>query len=206
MDITLLISILLLIGCALLIILYPLGQQQASETLNSDYTLEEYQVKYHAMLANIKELTFDHEMGKVSEQDYNILLPQLKQQAAQVRQHIGQADYPIPAELDAQLEALITQTRTKNSNGTVKNNPLFQEVEAELNMLKINQQLQQCTSCQQSLQPDDAFCRNCGQPVAQAQPEPTNLKCPQCGHATVATDAFCANCGTKILQTQDVQL
>ncbi len=97
MDATTTIIILILIGVALLLILYPLWRQTRVRAVGPEgRTLAEYETRYQASLAAIKDLMFDYEMGKVDEQDYKVLLANLKAEAAQLRRQI---DQPVPARL-----------------------------------------------------------------------------------------------------------
>jgi len=204
MDVGLTVSIVLLISGALLLILYPLWQQTRTDTKLSvtpiGQTLEEYQARYQALLAAIKDLMFDHEMGKVSTEDYQALLNKTKLEAAQVRQQIdrlSQSSEAAPAvdtSLDTEIETLVASARQESA---VQNESLLQEVDAEIETLKnlrSDGAGHTCPACGNSLHPDDAFCSRCGQPV-EPNAEPT---CPQCGFAFEPDDTFCARCGAAL--------
>ncbi len=209
MDPLLIITILILIGCTLLLILYPLWQRTQQETHPQNsapgHSVEEYEVRYQALLADIRELTFDYEMGKVSSQDYETYLPSLKLKAAEVRQLMDQSGNHIPADLDTEIEALIAQFR--NGNDPVQPQDIQQKVKAELALLKnrsmtdepilANESSPQpinCSACGIPLQADDAFCSKCGQPVPSSKAQ-AKTDCPQCGAAIQPDDAFCTKCG-----------
>jgi rRNA maturation endonuclease Nob1 len=206
-----LISIVSLVGAALLLILYPLWQQARGEAIfqinRSGQTLEEFQARYRALLAAIRDLMFDHEMGKVATEDYETLLARTKLEAATIRRQIDQLSNisaPQPnTELDAEIETLIARLRDDHR---VQNDALLPEVNAELELLKnvqVEHALQTgsiCATCGNSLQPDDAFCSRCGQsvPLPETKADLEAGVCPQCGYATQVGDAFCAQCGTSL--------
>ena len=203
MDTFTIIGSLVLVGVALVLVLYPLWQQtrlqaslQASPTAES---VEEYEARYQAQLATIKDLIFDYEMGKVSSEDYETLVTQAKLEAAKIRQEMDRlSSIPesetINATLDAEIEALISQLRQNTPAPADNNNALLHEVDAEIELLKntrpesIATTAITCLKCHNNLQPDDAFCSRCGQPAP--QPESVADTCPQCGHTIQPDDAF----------------
>src|SRR5688572_27411096 len=106
MDMIVIVVSLILIGLALFHFLYPLWQQTHHaaylEVDPTHQTLEELQIRYQASLAAIKDLMFDREMGKVSTEDYEVLLSRAKIEAARIRQQIDQLDV---AAVDAPLNS-----------------------------------------------------------------------------------------------------
>ena len=219
MDALVLIVILLLIGMSLLVILYPLWQQSRRDTVlqsqDDDLTLEEYELRYQAILASMKELIFDHEMGKVTDEDYEALLSEAKLRAAQVRQQIDTLSASEPGQLDpaldAEIEDLIAQVRQQRDQS--QNGALQQEVEAELELLKdrgpnaVAPARRACPGCGEPLQEQDNFCGRCGQPVpeAVAAAEADVPACPECGYHYEPDDAFCARCGAPLRQDAKTQ-
>ncbi len=211
MEILLIVTILLLIGTALLLVLYPLWQQTRPEAVfqqnHAGLQFEEYQLRYQAVLASIKDLMFDYEMGKVSTDDYETLLAKAKLEAAQIRQQMDRfeadasAPAPVNSRLDAQIEALIAQARNGGSAPTAS---LLKEIDAEIELLKSATGLT-CADCGAALHPGDAFCSRCGRPVTAPQPEPAAAACPQCGYAFRPGDAFCVKCGATLPQAHTVE-
>jgi DNA-directed RNA polymerase subunit RPC12/RpoP len=215
MDIVLLLTLLLLIACALLLILYPLWQQTNSKTIfqassGPGQTLEEYQAQYRAALAAIKDLTFDYEMGKVSAEDYDTLLVKSKLNAAKIRRQIdllsdiAEAE-PVDEPVDAEIEQLVASLRNGHQ---AADELLLAEVEAEIELLKQLQAVPSaisCSKCGKPVQPDDAFCSRCGQPVVQPEVKAPADACPTCGYKIKADDAFCAKCGTPLTEKEPAQ-
>lgn len=208
MDILTLIISLALGGGALALIFYPLWQQTRPEAIfrvdRSGQTLEEYQARYQAALAAIRDLMFDHEMGKVSTEDYEELLAQAKLEAAEFRQQIdrlSQREAAVESDpvLEAEIETLISQTKTGLlSNG---NETLLREIEAEVEALKDitlpgdAAAGAACPQCGTAYVVGDAFCTGCGYALAELATGPT---CPECQLPVEPDDAFCARCGTAL--------
>lgn len=199
-----------LIVIAVLLIAYPLWKQTRPEAMfkvtRTGQTLEEYQARYQALLAAIKDLMFDYEMGKVSADDYNALLEKTKQEAADVRREIDRlsqaADLDnISLELDGEIEALVVQTRQAPPADV---EALTTEVDAEIELLKTvhfsaNDNDLNCPRCGRSTHPDDVFCSGCGQPLPTLQAEQDSTDtCPQCNNEVQPNDVFCAKCGTSL--------
>jgi len=207
MDTFLIVAILLLIGVALLLVLYPLWQQTHPQTNaqlhQAGQTLDEVEARYQTALASIRELMFDYELGKVSDEDYQTLLVDTKLEAAKIRHQLDRlsasmlAD-PIDTDLDAEVETMIAQVR-QNSSGDYKS--LLKEVEVEIEQLKNlkpDSQSPLCSNCGHALNREDAFCARCGTAV-QAPISPNT--CPQCGYIHQPDDAFCARCGATLSET-----
>ncbi len=203
MDALTLVTILIFAGGALLLILYPLWQSSQGRAVGPDaqagQTLEEYQIRYEATLAAIKDLMFDHEMGKVSSEDYETLLPKTKIEAAQIRRKIDQLQQgyvesdPI---LEANLEALVAQLK----NSDLSHNSLLADVQADIDRLKqTGGDSQLCPQCDHLVDISDAFCAGCGHPMTDDVPptaDESAASCAKCGMALQPGDAFCAQCGT----------
>ncbi|MBN1994152.1 MAG: zinc-ribbon domain-containing protein [Anaerolineae bacterium] len=205
MDILTLLITLILVGGMLALVLYPLWSQ--TRPANIDYsgrTLAEDEARYQAVLAAIRDLMFDYEMGKVSREDYDTLLPQTKLEAARIRQQIdlkrGTAAPEIDPALDAEIEALIATFKGSHLND---NETLQQEVDAEIQTLKnipLKAQTGQpaCPSCGQALVVGDTFCSGCGQALANFSAKIAKNTCPHCHHPLQPGDAYCPKCGMVV--------
>ncbi len=211
MDTATIIIALSLIVVAVLLIAYPLWKQTRPEAMfkvtRTGQTLEEYQARYQALLASIKDIMFDYEMGKVSADDYNAPLEKTKLEAAAVRREIDRLSHEanldnISLEMDTEIEALIAQARQTPPADSSK---LANEVDTEIELLKTvhlaaDDDDSKCPHCGKSTQPGDAFCSGCGQalPTLQAQQVDDTDTCPQCGSEVQPNDVFCAKCGAPL--------
>ena len=206
MDALTLFISLLITGGVLAFILYPLRRQTRPETTfqpgQAGQTLEEYEARYQAALAAIRDLMFDYEMGKVSAEDYETLLPKAKLEAAKIRRQIDRLDDNIEVNLDPATETKIESLIAEFKNSELKGNEaLLREVEAEIESLKnvqLNAETSQptCPHCGKTFAIGDAFCSGCGHSLAGVKIE-QNV-CPNCGYTFQPVDAFCAKCGAVL--------
>lgn len=201
-----LIVIFMLIGAAIWLVLLPLWQRSQNRPVTRQgdspgQSLEEYQSRYLAKLAAIKDLNFDHEMGKVSTEDYEALLAKTKLEAAQIRQQLDALSSETVAEQDASLEAEIEAEVAELRRTPAADPTLLQEVEAEIQQLKtLKAELDAltCPACDKTVGIDDQFCSECGQSLTGFEDDPglsIETTCPQCGYSYEPGDAFCARCG-----------
>lgn len=199
---------LLLIAIAVTIIAYPLWRQTHPKAFTAidvapapGQTREEYEARYQATLAAIKDLMFDYEMGKLSQEDYDTLLARTKNEAAQLRRQIDRLSSDtapqITPSLDADIETMIAQARSEATTAK-ENKVLLREINAEIETLKhIPTNGTACLDCGTAYRPGDAFCSGCGGALPKAAAVPAENQCSSCGHALQTGDAFCAKCGTS---------
>lgn len=200
MDTLTIILSLVLVGGTLALVLYPLWRQPRAGTTRdaSGRTAEELEARYQASLAAIRDLMFDHEMGKVTQEDYDNLLTKSKLEAAQIRRQIDQmnqqTDIELDPNIDAEIEKLVAQLKNSPVNG---NEALLKEVDKEIEILKHAQHdTLTCPNCGSIAQVGDAFCSSCGQSLENVKVDENS--CPKCGTAIEPDDAFCAKCGTEL--------
>ncbi len=116
-------------------------------------TLEELYAQRDALYRSIKELEFDYRVGKLTDEDYQRFVGQLKRQAADVLRRIDQvkeAQATIRQRLEAQIQALRhggagSRAAVVPETGGVK--PRF------------------CPQCGAPVRPGDKFCSQCGAPL-----------------------------------------
>ena len=199
MDTLTIILSLVLVGGTLALVLYPLWRQPQTRPARdaSGRTAEELEARYQASLAAIRDLMFDHEMGKVTQEDYDHLLTKSKLEAAQIRRQIDQMsqnEVDVDPNIDAEIEKLVTQLKTSPAN---ENESLLKEVDKEIEILKHAQHdTLTCPNCGSIAQVGDAFCSSCGQSLENVKIN-ENI-CPECGASIEPDDAFCAKCGTEL--------
>ena len=212
MDTLTWISSFLLVGGALVLVLYPLWRQSRQMISAADdqtgQTLEEAEVRYQVALQAIRDLMFDYELKKVSTADYEALLAKTKLEAAHIRRQIDQLNQhtEIAPNLEADIEKLIAQVR----NGALhrEDNLLQREIDSEIEQLKTvglesSPTTRSCPNCDAAISTEDAFCSRCGQPLTPNINEEVELDqdvCPSCGFELQPDDAFCAQCGASVSQ------
>lgn len=155
----------ILVGLAMLIGVIPfvlsplLGKRRTNQTLFEEIEEDSVEVQHQNTLLALRDLEFDHQVGKVGDEDYNGLRATLMIQAAASLE----ARQKVDAELDARLEEAIRLRREKQSKERV------------------------CSNCSTPLDTTDRFCRVCGEPVESTCPKcsgkmlPGDLYCNTCG-------------------------
>lgn len=156
------------IGAVVWPILRPPRPDLANVPANQE--LAELTAKRDAALRAVKDLEFDYQTGKVSQEDYVVYERTLKAQAVTAIQavdtyqsHQQDSMAAARAELDTALEAQIAALRrTPRTNGHTATTPAAAVAAAEAG--------------------DDG----------------SATFCPQCGQGVHAGDRFCAHCGTTL--------
>ncbi len=150
----------------------------------------ELEARREALYAALKDLEFDHEMGKLSAEDYAALRERYTVQAVAVLQ---------------QLDALAAEEPPVVGQGDAAAGPEV-EVSAEKEMEREVAALRQatktraplvCPVCRRACQPGDTFCAGCGASLADV----SEGRCPECGAEYVAGDRFCVRCGVALAVT-----
>ena len=152
---------LLLIGIAAAAIAWPLVQERSGmpeyaiggEAGVVADPLVELTGRRDSVYQAIRELRFDHQVGKVSEADYKVFDAQLKGQAVAVLKEIdGLKRAEADPNLDTQIEAEIAALR---SNGQAPSSALAAQAGpvAPVNF---------CPKCGTKVKPGDQFCGKCG--------------------------------------------
>jgi hypothetical protein len=109
MWITMLIALVLSLA-ALAFVVWPLLKPGPGPVLVEDDRLTELLGRKDAVLKAIKDLEFDYQVGKLSEEDYHLYDQRLRRQAVGLLQQIEQVA-PMSANVEAELEAEIAQRR-----------------------------------------------------------------------------------------------
>jgi predicted RNA-binding Zn-ribbon protein involved in translation (DUF1610 family) len=124
------------------------------------------------LLVALRDLDFDHALGKIQTEDYTPLRAELVAEGAAVLKRLDALGQSQPQagspDLDAKIEQAIAARRKARpaAAGAV------------------------CPSCNASVKADDLFCPRCGAALAR--------RCPKCGTVAQAGDRFCAKCGAKL--------
>jgi hypothetical protein len=158
MWITIIIALLLSLA-ALLWVLWPLFSAKVKPYHTEDEDLIELIVRKDGIMVAIKDLEFDHQVGKISEEDYQRFDARLRRQAIAYMQQIEKRS-PQIAKIEDALEAEISrQRRTLNGRNQPAPKPTTITGTATTS-------LRFCTNCGESLSPNHKFCANCGTPVS----------------------------------------
>lgn len=169
---------------ALAFVVWPLLKPGPAPVLVEDDRLAELLGRKDAVLKAIKDLEFDYEVGKLTEEDFRIYDQRLRRQAVALLKQIEEVA-PMSAGLDDALEAQIAQRRrvlepaslpaaktviaVAAASPAVAKAPVGIAVAAEpgINGTAVGSNgAKFCTNCGNRLEPNHKFCANCGTPVA----------------------------------------
>ncbi len=156
-----------LILLAAVVVLWPyLRRESELETeLEPDSRLTELYYERDRLYQAIRDAQFDLEMGKLSQEDYQVQVARLKHRAAAVLRDIDQLEQQLfSPELDASLEEEIRRARV-GANG--KQRRIEEPLPATVPAAAANDQAASrfCGRCGAALKPGDRFCGQCGHAV-----------------------------------------
>jgi rRNA maturation endonuclease Nob1 len=165
-----------MIVAAVAIVAWPYYAQtrEFDASFVADPVLEDLIVQRDATYAAIKDLEFDHAIGKLSDADYKSLRAKYETKAVAILQELDglQAAQVKRASLltdDEMLEREVQRLRRGASSGSSSN----------------------CPKCGSAYAAGDAFCAKCGASLR-------GVRCPACGTRAAIGDKFCARCGTQV--------
>lgn len=127
------------------------------------------QADHQAVILALRDLDFDYQAGKISEEDYPGIRASLLEKAAFTLKEVEESS-------DARLEKLI-QARRKQHESLDKTGGIGSTQEDKV-----------CIKCQAPLTEGANFCMRCGTAVSRAF-------CPHCGKSILPDDQFCPACG-----------
>lgn len=155
---------------------------------------EALEAQKEAILTQIRELDFDHETGKVPQEEYESLRPRLLTEAAVVLKELD-ALQPVASSPTApeDMEAAIARLRKKTDKARPTSSGLESttsrdEIEAAVSKLR-QQRVAAATGNGQSTSTSG------GVTTATASAKKRAGFCSQCGEARESDDKFCAHCG-----------
>ena len=167
----------LLLGVALLvavafIIARPLLERARSEAGDAG-PAEALMAERERVLAALRDLDFDHAMGKLLDDDYQAQRARLVADGATILRQLdalpsGRAPEAVPgteptaADLDRDIEQAIKQRRARTAAPAPRRNV---DAEIEATVAERRQGARFCSQCGQPVRPDDRFCGACGAPV-----------------------------------------
>ncbi len=181
------VAALLLTTAAVAYVTWPLVQQTAGPDIIEDDRLTELIARKDATLIALKELEFDHDTGKLSEDDFQRMETGLRRQAIGYIKAI-EKQAPESAQMEERIEAEISSLRktvdmtqgqfvapapavlTPSAQTVAPTAPVSQTTTAQASTATMQAvaeaEVRFCTNCGHRLSPMHKFCGNCGAPVA----------------------------------------
>jgi NADH pyrophosphatase NudC (nudix superfamily) len=162
--ITLVLALLLSLT-ALAYVILPLVTKQSPLLPAEDDRMSDLLMRKDRTLRAIKELEFDHQVGKISEEDYQRFNQRLSRQAIGLIQQLEKIT-PESNLLDQHLEAEIAQHR--QTQAPVQAQKAAKSITLTAPPVANAGASRFCTQCGVHLDANFKFCGNCGAPVAVA--------------------------------------
>ncbi|MBX3015708.1 MAG: zinc-ribbon domain-containing protein [Caldilineaceae bacterium] len=164
LSITLLFALLISLA-ALAYVVLPLVRQQSPLLPVEDERLTDLLSRKDTALRAIKALEFDHQMGKMSEEDFLRFNQRLRRQAIVLIQQIEKIR-PESALLDEQVEAAIARARQQRNASSLATGEATPVPPSLVGATAATPPARFCTQCGTQLDASHKFCSNCGTPVA----------------------------------------
>jgi hypothetical protein len=159
------------------------------ESITEQERLEELLAQRDAAFQALRELNFDHQVGKITDEDYIAFEGNLKRHAANTLRALDEWEAEADDDLDLEMEAAIQARRqVYAAPATVLSAPAAP-----------------CPNCGKPTSAADRFCSACGADltVARTPAAPAaspGLTCSKCGNNFEPGDRFCGTCGQPLAQ------
>jgi hypothetical protein len=181
MLIFILLSVLLAL-VALLAVAYPiLARSHSTQPVaaSAEETVNELLAQRDTVFQALRELRFDREVGKITDEDFTVFEGSLKQSAANSLRALDEWESGADRDLGAVIEGAVTARVVLTAEGAIV-----------------------CPGCGHAAARQDKFCGRCGAALPETvADEPSVSACPNCGRPCDATDRFCATCGHQLSAT-----
>jgi len=159
-----------------------------------DPALEELLFAREVTVAALKDLAFDLNMGKLSNEDYERLDRQYRARAVGILQKLEQFEHAATnEELEQWIEDAVRAVRqegTSKKSGDRSGGTNYLPAASSHEMRKRIVTSAKCPSCGRSYGVGDRFCSSCGVALPQL--------CSCCGGTSDHDARFCVQCGTEL--------
>ncbi|HEX6432649.1 MAG TPA: zinc ribbon domain-containing protein [Gemmatimonadales bacterium] len=133
-------------------------------------------------LSALKEIEFDRETGKLSDQDYELLKSRYTAAALEALRADPGATAPAPVSDDIESMVAARVRALRFASGTTP---------SDASVLSASS-ASVCSSCGPRPEPDAVFCSTCGRHLS------VTPICPGCGAALNPSTTFCEHCGRVV--------
>lgn len=202
---TIIAGTLILSAITIAFVLYPvfrasgLGRRHITDSAIGDQ-LAELIARRDAIYEAIRDVDFDRETGKLTEEDHRLMRQRLTAEGVRVLQeldHLVQSD--VREDLEDAIEREVAALRQTRPAGTVEEEAIRREAPEMVTAPEaaaFDGKLITCHSCGGRVQAGAKFCTHCGASLA--------LTCPDCGVSVEAGDRFCSRCGAELTETGEL--
>lgn len=173
------VGVLMLMLAAIAVVVWPLLSAAKAATATDDEVspeLEELVGQRDAAYRAIKELEFEHQLGNLSQKDYQTLRERYRSEAAGILQDLERVRLP-QKETVAVTSARPAGARTQSSPKATA--PPAAALDGRT-----------CSACGKPAPADDRFCWHCGAALERI--------CPACHALRPSSDVFCGECGARL--------
>lgn len=176
----LIILTIVIVAAAMALVTYPIiakSRVAQPTAASAEEELAELLARRDATFQALRDLNFDRQVGKVTDEDFVVFEANLKAAAADVLAALDAWEAAADRQLDAMLERAIAARRSALVGG------------------------RSCPACGRPAAAEDKFCAGCGAalPAIEPKPAPASAQlCPKCGRPTGPADRFCGGCGTAL--------
>jgi hypothetical protein len=132
-------------------------------------------------LAALKEIEFDRETGKLSDDDYELLKAKYTSAAVEALRH--EEAGAVPNDIEALIAARVRSLRSATATTPVDTFPPLSAASGSGPA---------CDTCGPRPEPDAVYCSTCGRPLTARQ------YCDRCGAGLVPGSRFCEACGRPV--------
>ena len=170
-----------LVGIAALwLVLQPLIRPRSSPSLPFE-PLDPEETPKGVALAALKEIEFDRETGKLSDDDYELL--KAKYTVAAVEALRREQSGAVPNDVEALIAVKVRSLRSATAATPLDTAPLLSPASGSGPA---------CDTCGPRPEPDAVFCSTCGRRLTAHQ------YCDRCGAGLVPESRFCEACGRPV--------
>lgn len=168
---------------ALAAVAYPIlakARTAQPAAVSAQERLDELLAQRDAAYQALRELSFDHRVGKITDEDFVAFEGNLKHTAASALRALDGFEVEVDGDLDSLIERSVAARRAALSAA----HPAAGE--------------RRCPACGKVAAPNDKFCAACGTllpATATVALSAAADTCPHCGKPVAASDRFCAACG-----------
>lgn len=179
---------LLISAVALWFVAWPLLQTEDEPIWVEDDRLSDLLTRKDSTLRAIKELEFDYQVGKVSEEDYARFDQRLRRQAIGYIRQIERLT-PYTAALEDELEAEIARQRRTVGDGDRTASMVPESVPESVP--------------ERAAAPAAAVVNAASEGTVAAASTASTHFCTECGRSVTPTQRFCGHCGTRLVLAEE---